>query len=282
MNHPAHFPVLYQNYELLRKYQAKLNELDPVQRSPLHLACFYGTKPPKLKIAEEEIAFKFNNKELIQEDTHTKRVMDFLMSNMIADPYQTDKLFGWTLYDCAFSILNLYVIQKLLKQLSQTCAIVLEKFKNLKEDFFTVVYYSLKFGYNDLFRLMSEIPYFKKALSMENCNGESLLYLAVKCGNHDNVEELLDNGAKANTIVSTYNKRSVLHFAVENGHNEVVRLLLDRGAFPDIMDRYRSTPLHIDSSKVIYQSAQLLLNYGSDVNFADNFGRTSLQLAATC
>ena len=132
-----------------------------------------------------------------------------------------------------------------------------------------------------MFKLTSEIPSFEKALLMDNYNGESLLYLAVKSGSHDNVEVLLDKSAKANTIASTYNKRSLLHFAVKNGNNEVVKLVLDRCAFPDIMDRYGNAHLHIAFSKDIYQPAQLLLKNGSDVNFADNFGRTSLQLAAT-
>lgn len=263
-DNPAHISVLYQNFEELQKYEDFFAEVDSLQRSVLHLACLNGSN-------EENTRRKENN-----------RILDLLVDNVEIDPLQVDQLFGWNLFDYAFNMSNFYALEKLLSKYENTEEIVLEKFQCFgKTDLEAIIFSFVKFGYKNLLRIASKTEIFSSDVSIEDCNGESLLHLAVKSGNYQNVCLLLDQGAKIDTTTNTYNKQSPLHTAVEECHLEIINLLLSRGASVDIKDRYRNTPLHLAASQGLFDAAKTLITFGADIDFANNFGRTALQLAAT-
>jgi ankyrin repeat protein len=277
-NNPAHIAVLYQNYEQLQKHRNLLADLDPLNRTPLHLACSYSAKYPKVQVGEN--TFKFN-KEIVKEEAETKKIVDYLIKNTTFNPLKIDDLFNWNLLDYAFKMLNLYAIEQILIKCPQTSQKVLTLLNEHVNDLFSIIYYSVSFGYHNLLKLTATTEPFRKALSMEDCNGETLLYLAVKFGNEQIVRVLLEEGAQTDAISSVHNKQSPLHLAVKSNSRDVVDLLLKRGASPDIMDRYRNTPLHLAADTGSSPIADLLLKHGADVNFFDNFGRTPLHFAAT-
>ncbi|XP_044260236.1 uncharacterized protein LOC123008484 [Tribolium madens] len=278
-NNPAHISVLYQNFDELEKHESFFDDLDPLKRSVLHLSYCNGMKFPKIHITEDK-TFKFCTKTSFMEDCDNKEIFDLLVKKTKIDPLQKDSLFGWDLIDYAFNLSNFYALEKLLFKFKEIHSVVLKKLCN-STDLVSVIYHSVKFGYENLLHLASKTPQFSSTLFIENCNGENLLYLAVKSGSCANTNLLLDKGANIDTTTSTYNKMSPLHAAVEHHHQEIVELLLKRKACVDVMDRYRSTPLHLAASKGLLNLARTLINFGADIDFADNFGRTPLQLAAS-
>jgi ankyrin repeat protein len=217
----------------------------------------------------------------VKEEAETKKIVDYLIKNTTFNPLKIDDLFNWNLLDYAFKMLNLYAIEQILIKCPQTSQKVLTLLNEHVNDLFSIIYYSVSFGYHNLLKLTATTEPFRKALSMEDCNGETLLYLAVKFGNEQIVRVLLEEGAQTDAISSVHNKQSPLHLAVKSNSRDVVDLLLKRGASPDIMDRYRNTPLHLAADTGSSPIADLLLKHGADVNFFDNFGRTPLHFAAT-
>ncbi|RZC37812.1 Ankyrin repeat domain containing protein, partial [Asbolus verrucosus] len=273
-HNPAHVAVLYQNHDQLLKHQDKFEDFDQVRRTPLHIACSYGMKYPKLEVISEGEVYRFSD---IKENAEVLKIIDYLLENIKLDPLQADQLFGWNLFDYACHTLNLYAIEKLLtKEVAANC---LHRLEN--GDKFSTLYYCVKLGYTNLLRLIVNEESFKKTINTKNYNDETLLHLAVNSNSYSIVNILLDSGIATDTVTNTHYKRSALHLAAENGYVDIMELLLRKGASINIMDRYRNTPLHICAARGDFRSAELLVTCKADVNSSDNFGQSPLHLAAS-
>lgn len=88
------------------------------------------------------------------------------------------------------------------------------------------------------------------------------LHLAAYSGIKKTVKELLQEGAKPNTMNS--NGRTPLSWAAEEGYEEVVKLLLEKGADLDCKDNKGRTPLSWAGSEGHKTVVQLLLEKGVD------------------
>lgn len=134
------------------------------------------------------------------------------------------------------------------------------------------------------------------------------LMLAAKTGIADAVEILIENGAEVNAM-ETWGRTTPLMWASAEGHNEVVALLLENGAevdaetifvppdttrgFEGTAPRDREerevgpvqhasgemTALHLAVRNGHYQTAELLLDAGADINALVADGKNALGLA---
>lgn len=106
----------------------------------------------------------------------------------------------------------------------------------------------------------------------------TMLVLAVECGDLTAVELLLTEGADVDMINES--GETLLHLAVLNENLPILKLLLDMGACVDVMNRYGMTPLH----RAVEQhgnllTVKLLLKKGANVNTRNRNGNTALHLA---
>src|SRR5699024_10365459 len=107
-------------------YKHRITELDPFNRSALHLACACGTIFPKLEVVDGKIV-NLGKKKVPTEDLSKRRILDYLMDNVPFDPLQPGGKYGWNYYDFAFHLRNIYAIDKILSKHPNTADIVLEK-----------------------------------------------------------------------------------------------------------------------------------------------------------
>ena len=145
---------------------------------------------------------------------------------------------------------------------------------------------------------------------VENNNGWSPLHSAVKKGDKEICELLIDNGADiyAETdggwsvlhILSIMGNKelagyfmgvgldvnivdskgySPLHFASAFGYEELVKLFILEGADVNLRNVYGESPLHFASAAGNKEVAELLISVGADVNVMDNYGYLPLDLA---
>ena len=145
---------------------------------------------------------------------------------------------------------------------------------------------------------------------VENNNGWSPLHSAVKKGDKEICELLIDNGADiyAETdggwsvlhILSIMGNKelagyfmgvgldvnivdskgySPLHFASAFGYEELVKLFILEGADVNLKNVYGESPLHFASAAGNKEVAELLISAGADVNVMDNYGYLPVDLA---
>ncbi|WP_341816937.1 ankyrin repeat domain-containing protein [Wolbachia endosymbiont (group A) of Agelastica alni] len=107
-------------------------------------------------------------------------------------------------------------------------------------------------------------------------DGLTLLHSAVKKGNRDVAELLLDNGADVNAAIEE--GCTPLHMAMVKGNKNVVELLLDRGAEVDAAIEKGYTPLCLAVVKGYKNIVKLLLNRGAEVDAKDKKGHTPSNL----
>lgn len=105
-------------------------------------------------------------------------------------------------------------------------------------------------------------------------NGETALMDAVNTGNFELTEYLLENGADPNLQT-----RAGTALAFADGA-AIMEVLLKHGANPNIPDSDGDLPIigSIDTRRM--DEVELLIRYGTDMNFANNRGQTPLDRAA--
>lgn len=106
--------------------------------------------------------------------------------------------------------------------------------------------------------------------------GEQALHYAYK--KKLNIEFLLKRGAVINVNTTDYNENTFLHLAAKKNDCQLLNVLLAKKPNVNCQNSDRETPLHLAKS---FEIAQLLIEYGADVNRIDNLGRTPLHLAKT-
>ena len=111
-------------------------------------------------------------------------------------------------------------------------------------------------------------------------SGVTSLGTAILCGHENVVRVLLENSVLVNDIDPML-RMTPLHHAVRNGDLSLARIFLDFGAEVNTADNEVGTPLH---SAVISHHTfmiDLLLEYGVNINSLDGHGSSPLQVAMT-
>jgi len=117
-------------------------------------------------------------------------------------------------------------------------------------------------------------------LTTKNESGRTLLHLATKARNIEEVSLLLSNGAKV--ISQDNDERTPLHVAI-SGNNEALVLLFlaNSSEVINIPDSAKWTPLHLAAFYGHEKIGYLLAKAGADVSAKAEKGRTYEKLAKT-
>lgn len=126
-------------------------------------------------------------------------------------------------------------------------------------------------------RLVMLLDAFTTDIDTTNDRGFTALHLAIYQRSVKAVNALLDHGANIEAQQTSFRLRPLL-IAVQIDAIDIVACLLRRGALPD-SDALRSTPLHEAIRRGNVEIAQLLLDYGADVNAVSSDGREPLFVA---
>ncbi|BGP01436.1 Target of rapamycin complex 2 subunit avo2 [Rhodotorula toruloides] len=109
---------------------------------------------------------------------------------------------------------------------------------------------------------------------------ETSLHLAAHKGRADLCEWLLEEGVDDDEVSRDVLGETVLHIAAANGFVDILELYLSRFAFVlDWVNSRGMTPLHAAALKGQVETAQMLLDYGADINAPDLNGNTPLHYA---
>lgn len=104
------------------------------------------------------------------------------------------------------------------------------------------------------------------------------LHIAVREGNYEKVEYLLEGGADINARTFFY--ETALHYASKYGQLEIAEILLEYGADVNARTFFYETPLHKAFRYNYIKVAKLLIKYGADLNVEDRSGKTPLDHVA--
>uniref|UniRef100_A0A0D6R1N0 RING-type E3 ubiquitin transferase n=1 Tax=Araucaria cunninghamii TaxID=56994 RepID=A0A0D6R1N0_ARACU len=107
------------------------------------------------------------------------------------------------------------------------------------------------------------------------------LFSAVEEGDLRMVGAMLEKEPNLIRHSTVYQKLSPLHIAAAHGKIEVLSMLLEKGMHPDVLDRYKQTPLMMAAISGNVSCIEKLLQAGANVLLFDSLhGRTGLHYAA--
>ncbi|KAL3367254.1 hypothetical protein AABB24_011794 [Solanum stoloniferum] len=107
------------------------------------------------------------------------------------------------------------------------------------------------------------------------------LFTAVQCGDLETVKALFEINPSLVHHSTVYDRQSALHIAAANGQIEVVSMLLDKSVKPDLLNRYKQTPLMLAAMHGKISCVQKLIEAGANILMFDSLnGRTCLHYAA--
>ncbi|WOL14896.1 E3 ubiquitin-protein ligase [Canna indica] len=117
-----------------------------------------------------------------------------------------------------------------------------------------------------------------------SCSGSSYdhdFFAAVQGGNLGAVETSIRSDPSLVSRTTIYDRLSALHIAAANGRVEVLSAILDRSINPDVVNRYKQTPLMLAAMHGKLACAQKLVEAGANILMFDSLnGRTCLHYAA--
>uniref|UniRef100_K1Q898 Uncharacterized protein n=1 Tax=Magallana gigas TaxID=29159 RepID=K1Q898_MAGGI len=132
---------------------------------------------------------------------------------------------------------------------------------------------------------------YNKSLFYDSKNYLTPLMIAASQGYTDVVRCLIESGASVNA--SDRFDVSALHMAADEGHVDCVAMLLENDAMCNNGTKYSkhgsytafphpggTTPLHLAASANNIECVTMLIWHGADYNAVDEYGRTSLYIAA--
>ncbi|KAJ3112419.1 hypothetical protein HDU96_004562 [Phlyctochytrium bullatum] len=145
---------------------------------------------------------------------------------------------------------------------------------------FSVLHYAIEFCGPEVLKVLKLLLEFGADVEARARQDFTPLGFAAARGECECVRVLLDAGADADAFGIGY--RSVLYFACRGGCLDTFRLLIDRGASVNTPSRSRrSSALFAAVWTDNVQFMKTLLEAGADVNWVDQEGMTTLQLAIT-
>ncbi|XP_068109697.1 GA-binding protein subunit beta-2-like [Hyperolius riggenbachi] len=107
--------------------------------------------------------------------------------------------------------------------------------------------------------------------------GTSPLHLAAQSGHFSTVKVLLQAGISRDARTKV--DRTPLHLAADEGHAHIVDLLIKNGASVNARDMLEMTPLHWAAERDRQDVVDLLLKSGADINAYSKFGKTAFDIA---
>jgi ankyrin repeat protein len=216
-NEPSLVSILYKKFDEVGEWAVK----GRAGRSPLHLLCSYGEKHPVLRQDSGVLEAKLG--ESVREDDESLR-RAVRVACQKCNPLERDGLFGWTSFDYADRSLSLGLVEILRGDLGEILP-TLHHYKDLA----TVLYYSVRFDYQNLFvALNKQIPY------VESSGGGNLLHVATEFGRENFLTWLLSLQIYQKSInKSNENRWNPVHIASFNGNLDLVKFLREKGStFP--------------------------------------------------
>ncbi|KAJ3655454.1 hypothetical protein Zmor_014585 [Zophobas morio] len=300
----AHIAVLYKNIDLLKQHKDDLMGCeDTGGRNVLQLACSWGQRCPTLEMERQEEIYIVDNESDDLSNAETSEyteMLQYLLDN--CDASDSDDIFNGTSLAYAQKADCLLAKLKLLLKHSSS------KLKSNSENI-SILYYSAKFGYEDVIDLFEELPFVKtkkdgfslfhlavnyghekylmKLLSVDNYkklvddrdkNGETPLYEACQNGYYNLAVLLVDHGANIN--VGTNEGSTPLHTACLHLHTSIVKFLLQSGGNVNITKKYGITPLHVACWSGHHDVVSLLLQNDANINLPTDDGCTPLYIAS--
>lgn len=110
---------------------------------------------------------------------------------------------------------------------------------------------------------------------------EHPLFSAVKDGEFDSVQAMVDDDPAVLGRFTVHGRLSGLHVAAANGQIEIISLMLDRAVDPDVLNRHKQTPLMLAAMHGKISCVEKLIQAGANILLFDSLhGRTCLHYAA--
>ncbi|XP_073023039.1 putative E3 ubiquitin-protein ligase XBAT31 isoform X1 [Primulina eburnea] len=107
------------------------------------------------------------------------------------------------------------------------------------------------------------------------------LFSAVQLGDLETVKEVMGKNSALVHSSTVYDRNSALHIAAENGQIEVLSYLLDASVKPDVLNRFKQTPLMLAAMRGNISCVNKLIEAGANILMFDaRSGRTCLHYAA--
>ena len=125
---------------------------------------------------------------------------------------------------------------------------------------FTLMHFAAAYGQQDIMQLLLAN---KARIDAANNNEEQPIHIAVRSGNPDTVEWLIDHGA---SVHGTSADTQPIHLAIERGQAQTVRVLIQNSADINCRDVHYQQPIHNAARNGHAEIVSLLLENGADVN----------------
>ncbi|RZC38346.1 hypothetical protein BDFB_008996, partial [Asbolus verrucosus] len=191
---PLHLAVIYKDLGQFERHLRGNVERDKGGRTPLHLACSYGTRYPPLKA--DKSWYRFDNDDIDPQKEEIQRKI--LTDLMKFDPYNEDALFKWTALEYALASQCLLAIEVIMQYRHRSTELYIDEAEKFLlcgqlDDMYkdrshlTVAYYSSKFGFSNMLRIIADSRIFRNIFDDTH---SLLIHLAVS-GNHRVIVELL-------------------------------------------------------------------------------------------
>lgn len=144
----------------------------------------------------------------------------------------------------------------------------------------TIIFYCIKFGNKESAQLLLHYGFDPKKTIF--CSRLTALHVAAIYNQTDSrfdvIEVMLNNGADVNAQ-DQYGFTPLQCLLIRKADLRTIHLLLNFGALVDVKDKIGEIPLWNAIRDSSFQIVQLLIDHGSDVNSANNRGKTPLEEA---
>ena len=254
---PLHYAAYTDNVdcvELLLQHGANVNGTDDIGYTPLHLSARRGNYGAMEKLLENGAIVNFNERGAIIHNTGQKTKLGYTST----EP------------------LNLAV-----QNSHPKCAELLLK-KGARSDNKYFMGHEICLAPLDGVECLEMLMKYGADPNVFNRCGLSPLMKACKDHYIDAVRALVKHGANVNAqCPALFEQRTVLHFAINSGNIVIINILLGHGAKVEKPENYKYSALHSAVMKGRFNTCQVILQYGGNVNERTEEGATPLMLACS-